>query len=123
MLAITFRSSPAASMNSASICSVKVERTPAVPRAASRSSSRSGGASERTVTSKSSRGLSPASGISRVTSTFSGTGSSPLILVLLVLFEHLAQHGVQNAAVAEVLDLDRGVHARLDHELLGLAVV
>src|SRR5919112_968679 len=104
-------------MNSPSIFSVTVERTPSAPLAASSRSSRSGGASERTLTSKSSRGRSPASGISRVTSTFSGTGSS-LYPVLLVLFEHLTQHGVQDAAVAQVFDLYGRVHARLDPELL-----
>src|SRR5918993_2270882 len=122
MLAITFRSSPAASMNSASICSVKVERTPAMPRAASRSSSRSGGSSERTVTSKSSRGRSPASGISRVTRTFSGTGSAPLCYLLNALLEKLPENGLQDTAVPEVLDLYRRVHPRLGLELPRFAV-
>src|ERR687890_1521287 len=123
MLAIAFKSSPAAFMNSASICSVKVERTPAVPRAASRSSSRSGGSSERTVTSKSSRGWSPASGISRVTRIFSGTGSAPLCYLLNALLEKLSENGLQDTAVPEIFDLYRRVHPRPGLELPGLAVV
>src|ERR671911_44783 len=110
MLAITFRSSPAAFMNSASICSVKVERTPAVPRAASRSSSRSGGSSERTVTSKSSRGWSPASGISRVTRIFSGTGSAPLCYLLNALLEKLPEDGLQDTAVPEAYVAEGAAH-------------
>src|ERR671913_1793777 len=117
MFAITFSPSPAASMTSASIFSVTVGKIPATPRAASRSSPRSGGLSETTVTSKSRRRRSPASGISRVTSTFSGMRLLPL-LALIFLSEHLAQHGLQDAAVTEVLDLDRGIHAHLYLELL-----
>src|ERR671912_1768358 len=122
MFATTLRSSPAASINSASTLSVTVERMPATPRAASRSSSRAGGPSASTVTSKPSRSWSPASGISRVTSTFSGMRLLPL-LDLIFLSEHLAQHGLQDAAVTEVLDLDRGVHAGLYPELLLFAFV
>src|ERR687898_2350291 len=122
MLAITFSPSPAASMTSASIFSVTVGKMPATPRTASRSSPRSGGLSETTVTSKSRRRRSPASGISRVTSTFSGMRLLPL-LALIFLSEHLAQHGLQDAAVTEVLDLDRGVHAGLYPELLLFAFV
>src|SRR5918997_3629302 len=123
MLATTFRSSPAASISSASTFSVTVERMPAAPRAASRSSSRSGGSSERTVTSKSSRGRSPASGISRVRRTFSGTGSAPLCYLLNALLEKLPENGLQDTAVPEVLDLYRRVHPRPGLELPGLAVV
>src|SRR5688572_11307182 len=122
MFARTLRSSPAASINSASTFSVTVERMPAAPRAASRSSSRAGGPSASTATSKSRRRRRPASGISRVTSTFSGMALLP-ILALIFLFEHLAQDGLQDAAVTEVLDLDRGVHARFHLELLLFAFV
>src|SRR5215210_1398005 len=114
MLAITFSPSPAPSMTSASIFSVAVGRIPAAPRTASSSSSRSGGLTERTVTSKPSRRRSPASGISRVTRTLSGTDSSTSSL----LFEHLAQDGLQDAPVTEVLDLDRRIYPRLYRELL-----
>src|SRR5215210_7510302 len=122
MLAITFSPSPAASMTSASICSVTVGRMPAAPRTASSSSPRSGGLSERTLTSKPSRSRSPASGISRVTSTFCGMRLLPT-RPLSFLFEHLAQDGRQDATVTEVIDLDRGVHARFHLELLLFAFV
>src|SRR5918992_2278412 len=105
MFATTLRPSPAASMTSPSIFSVAVERTPFAPRTASRSSSRPGGRSRRTVTSKPSRRRRPAEGISRVTTTFK-------VCPLTVLFEELAQDGLQDAAVLEVLDLHRRVHAR-----------
>src|ERR671916_1023852 len=120
MLATIFRPSPAASITSPSIFSVAVARTPFAPRTASRSSSREGGRSCRTVTSKSSRRRRPASGISRVTRTFSGTFASPSLAVLL---EELPEDGLEDAAVTQVLDLDGRVHARLDLELLLLAVV
>src|ERR671910_587195 len=60
----------------------------------------------------------PASGISRVTRTLPGTAAS-----LAILPEELPEDGLQDAAVAQVLDLDRRVHAGLDLELFGLAVV
>src|ERR687898_3401792 len=123
MFATTLRFSPAAFMNSASIFSVKVERTPSMPWAASRSSPRSDGRSERTVTSKSSRGRSPASGISRVTRTFSGTGSAPLCYLLNALLEKLPENGLQDTAVPEIFDLYRRVHPRPGLELPSLAVV
>src|SRR5215211_1420518 len=122
MLAITFSPSPAASMTSASIFSVTVGRMPATPRTASRSSPRSGGLSETTVTSKSRSRRSPASGISRVTRTFSGMRLLPT-LALIFLFEHLAQDGLQDAAVAEVFDLDRGVHPRFYRKYFLFAIV
>src|ERR671915_2456234 len=120
MLATTLKSSPAASISSPSTFSVAVESTPDTPRTASSSSSRSGGRSCRILTSKGSRARSPAAGISRVTRTFSGM-APPYFRALL--FEHLSQYGLQDAAVAEVLDLDRGVHARLHLELLRFAFV
>src|SRR5918992_421679 len=113
MLAMTFRPSPAASMTSPSIFSVAVERMPFAPRTASRSSPRSGGRSWSTLTSKPSSRRRPASGISRVTRTFK---VRPLILL-----EELAQHRLQDAAVPQVLDLHRRVHARPDPELSHLA--
>src|SRR5215203_7285614 len=103
MLATILRPSPAAPMTSPSIFSVAVERTPLAPRTDSRSSSRVGGRSARTLTSKSSRRRRPASGISRVTRTLSGTTRLPS----LVLLEELTQDGLQDAAVSQVLDLDR----------------
>src|SRR3712207_4287575 len=115
MLAITSSPLPAASMSSPSIFSVAVERMPFAPRAASRSSSRPGGRSKSTLTSKPSSSLSPASGISRVTSTFSATSSLPPLGTLL---EELAQYRLEDAAVPQVLDLDRRVDAGLDPELL-----
>src|ERR671933_2833717 len=133
MLATTLRPFPAASMNSASIFSVRVQRTPSTPRTASRSSSRPGGPSERTVTSKPSRRRSPASGISRVTRTFTflsvpylaGVASKsspaqalPFFGFLGALLEELPEDGLEDAAVPEVLDLHGRVHARLDLELL-----
>src|SRR5215211_6325464 len=121
MLATTLNPSPAASITSPSIFSVAVERTPDTPRTASSSSPRSGGRSCRTVTSKGSRTRSPASGISRVTSTFSGMDSS--LFRALLLFEHLAQDGLQNTAITEVLDLDRGIYPCLYLELLLFAFV
>src|ERR687896_397020 len=114
MLAITFRPPPAASMTSPSIFSVAVERIPFAPRTASRSSPRSGGRSWSTLTSKPSSRRRPASGISRVTRTFK---VRPLILL-----EELAQHRLQDAAVPQVLDLHRRVHARPDPELFGRAI-
>src|SRR5829696_2906598 len=120
MLAISLRPSPAASINSASTFSVTVERMPAAPREALRSSSRVGGPSESTATSNPSRTRSPADGISRLTRTFSDMGSSRF---LALLCEHLAQDGLQDAAITEVLDLDRGVHAGLYRELLLFAFV
>src|SRR5215203_5683098 len=120
MLATTLRPSPAASINSASTFSVTVERMPAAPREALRSSSRVGGPSESTATSNPSRTRSPADGISRLTRTFSDMGSSRF---LALLCEHLAQDGLQDAAITEVLDLDRGVHAGLYRELLLFAFV
>src|ERR671912_749667 len=122
MFATTLRSSPAASINSASTLSVTVERMPADPRAASSSSARAGGPSASTATSKPRRSRRPASGITRVTSTLPGIRLLP-IPDLIFLFEHLAQHGLEDAAVTEVLDFDRGVHARLDLELFALAFV
>src|SRR3954466_2850989 len=122
-------------MNSASIFSVRVERTPLIPRAASRSSPRSGGRSERTVTSKSSRGRSPDSGISRVTRTFSfgslSGGSwftnSPVrglhSSLLGTLLEELPEDGLQDASVPKIPDLDRRVYTSLDLELLYVPTV
>src|SRR5918995_503735 len=118
MLAMIRSPPPAASMTSPSIFSVAVARTPLAPPTASRSSSRVGGRSCRTVTSKPSRRRRPASGISRVTRTLSGTAAS-----LAILPEELPEDGLQDAAVAQVLDLDRRVHAGPDLELFGLAVV
>src|ERR671916_2055680 len=118
MLATIFRPSPAASITSPSIFSVAVARTPLAPRTASRSSSRVGGRSCNTVTSKPSRRRRPASGISRVTRTFSGTAAS-----LAFLLEELPEDGLEDAAVTQVLDLDRRIHARPDPELLRLAFV
>src|SRR3954470_22651514 len=135
MLATTLRSSPAAFMNSPSIFSVRVARTPLIPRAASRSSPRSGGRSERTVTSKSSRGRSPASGILRVTRTFSFnslSGGSWSInsperglhpFLLGTFLEELPEDGLQDASVPKILDLDRRVHPGLDLELLYVPAV
>src|SRR5215213_8147730 len=110
MLAITFNPSPAASMTSASIFSVTVGRMPSAPGTASSSSPRSGGLSERTVTSKPSRRRSPAFGLLPFRS-------------LIFLSQHLAQDGLQDAAVTEVLDLDRGVHPRLYRKPLLFAIV
>src|SRR5918997_4650627 len=118
MLAMIRSPSPAASMTSPSIFSVAVARTPLVPPTVSRSSSRVGGRSCRTVTSKPSSTRRPASGISRVTRTFSGTAAS-----LAVLLEEFPEDGLEDTAVAQVLDLDRRVHPRLDPELLRLAFV
>src|ERR687894_112430 len=118
MLAMIRSPSPAASMTSPSIFSVAVARTPLAPLTASRSSSRVGGRSCRTVTSKPSRRRRPASGISRVTRTFSGTAAS-----LAFLLEELPEDGLQDTAVTQVLDLDRRIHARPDPELLRLAIV
>src|SRR5215210_3087563 len=123
MLAITFRSSPAASMNSASICSVKVERTPAmhgrlrgarrVPgearRGGSRRSLREDGARPRG--SHGSRGLSQALALLLSAS------------LLNALLEKLPENGLQDTAVPEVLDLYRRVHPRPGLELPGFAVV
>src|SRR5215212_91200 len=117
MLAITLKPSPAVSITSPSIFSVAVERTPLAPRTASISSSRVGGRSKRTVTSKSSRRRRPASGISRVTRTLSGTVAS------LILLEELAEDGLEDSAVSQVLHLDRRVDARPDLELPNLAVI
>src|SRR5215212_2991224 len=119
MLAMILKPSPAASMTSPSIFSVAVESTPLASRTASMSSSRVGGRSARTVTSKSARRRRLASGISRVTSTLSGTARLPS----LVLLEELTQDGLQDAAVSQVLDLDRRVDARPGLELLRLAGV
>ena len=47
----------------------------------------------------------------------------PSQVAALLLFEQLPEHRLQDAAVPQVLDLDRGVHTRLDRELLLLAVV
>ena len=104
MLAMILKFSPAASITSPSIVSVAVERTPDAPLTASSSSSRSGGRSCRTLTSKDSRDAEP--GLGDPTGNQNLLGHR-LLHMRALLFEHLSQDGLQDAAVAEVLHLDR----------------